>query len=130
MCFSELKIATAIFTYNRCSHTNRVIKSLKENDILPEKLFVFQDGIKQDANIDEWNEVNKIINEIDWCQTEIIISSTNRGLSVSIISGINYILERYDAVIVLEDDCVVHPGFLNYMTNSLRKYQSYKALQG
>ncbi len=126
MCFSELKIATAIFTYNRCSHTNRVIKSLKENDILPEKLFVFQDGIKQDANIDEWNEVNKIINEIDWCQTEIIISSTNRGLSVSIISGINYILERYDAVIVLEDDCVVHPGFLNYMTNSLRKYQSYK----
>ncbi len=126
MSFSDLRIATVLFTYNRSNHTKKVIKALKDNDILPEKLFVFQDGKKQNTDIKEWNEVSRVLNEIDWCKTEVIIANYNRGLSASIITGINYIFEKYDAVIVLEDDCVVHPKFLSYMTNSLKKYQSYK----
>ena len=41
-----MKIATIIFVYNRSNHTKAVLEGLKHNYILPEMLFIFQDGLK------------------------------------------------------------------------------------
>ena len=38
----------------------------------------------------------------------------------------NAAFEDNDAVIVLEDDCVPHSQFMEYMTKALKKYESYK----
>ena len=43
----KMDIATIIFTYNRSSHTEKVLNSLKSNTVLPEKLFIFQDGLSR-----------------------------------------------------------------------------------
>lgn len=118
----NLSIATVLFTYNRPKHTEAVLDSLKNNDIRPEKLIVFQDGKKENTDVAQWESVNSIINNITWCNTETIVSSTNKGLSKSISQGITNVLERYDAVIVLEDDCVTHPKFMSYMLSALNKY--------
>ena len=45
-----MKIAIALFVYDRSYHTNKVLEALKENTVLPEKLFIFQDGIKPETN--------------------------------------------------------------------------------
>ena len=100
-----MKIATLLFTYNRSKHTSQVIAALKSNIIIPEKLYVFQDGLKNGEDPTEWEEVNKLIYSIDWCNKEIIISEYNKGLAESIVWGINYAFKDYEAVIVLEDDC-------------------------
>lgn len=121
-----MKIATLLFTYNRSYHTEQVITALRRNTVLPQKLFVFQDGLKQDSDDCEWNKVNKLINGIDWCNNEIIISEYNKGLSASIVSGIEFAFEKYDAVIVLEDDCVPAQGFISFMTQCFEKYQNDK----
>ncbi len=118
-----LNIATLLFTYNRSWHTEQVLNSLKYNTVLPQKLFVFQDGLRQDEDACEWNKVNSLIYGIDWCETEIIVSEYNKGLADSIISGINYVFKEYDAIIVLEDDCVPSADFLNFMYQCLEKYQ-------
>ena len=56
-----MKIATLLFTYNRSRHTEQVINSLKSNTLLPEKLFVFQDGLRQEENSTEWKKVIMLI---------------------------------------------------------------------
>lgn len=121
-----MRIATIIFTYNRPEHTTKVLDALKRNEILPSKLFIFQDGLKESTNISDWEKVGQIIRNVEWCDTEVHIMSKNQGLANSVISGVSYVFEKYDAVIVLEDDCVPHPKFMTYMIASLNKYEDQK----
>lgn len=118
-----MKIATILFTYNRSRHTKQVLDALASNNVLPEKLFIFQDGIKQGLKKDEWMMVKEIIHNVDFCPVEIIESETNKGLARSIVDGVDFALQFYDAVIVLEDDCVPAPSFMKFMYQSLEKYE-------
>lgn len=118
-----MKIATILFTYNRSWHTQKTLDALKENTVLPQKLFVFQDGLKDLNHKAEWDKVGQIISHIDWCEKEIVISPNNKGLAASISEGVTSVFEEYDAVIVLEDDCVSHPLFMKYATDCLQKYK-------
>ncbi len=122
----NLNIATILFTYNRPEHTKKTLNALSANTILPSKLYIFQDGKKPNTDLDKWNEVNECINSVNWCNKEIIVSSKNKGLADSIVDGINYVFERHEAVIVLEDDIVTHPQFMEYMISSLNKYYEDK----
>lgn len=121
-----MNIATILFTYNRSEHTKKVLDALRQNTILPQKLYVFQDGLKGEGHRKEWEKVNALIREIDFCQTEIHISSENKGLAKSIVSGINYVFAENDAVVVLEDDCVPMPGFMQFMTQCFETYEKNK----
>lgn len=118
-----MQIATLLFVYNRSYHTEQVLTSLKQNSVLPEKLFIFQDGQRFGCDSKEWNKVNALINAINWCDKEIHVSAVNKGLATSIISGINYVFEKYDAVIVLEDDCVPAVNFISFMKQCFEKYE-------
>lgn len=122
----KMNIAVLVFAYNRPEHTKKTLDALKQNTILPKKLYIFQDGRKVTTDSEKWNQVNKIIHEVDWCQTELIVSDINKGLADSIVSGINYAFQTNDAVIVLEDDIVTHPQFMEYMIQSLEKYKDEK----
>ena len=117
-----MDIATLLFTYNRPCHTEKVLNALKANEIKPSKLIIFQDGLKESTNICDWEAVGEIIKQIDWCDVELHISSVNKGLAASIIKGVTDAFDRYEAVIVLEDDCVPHPKFMSYMISGLTKY--------
>lgn len=118
-----MNIATILFTYNRNVHTEKVLDALSKNNCQIQKLFIFQDGMKETTNKENWIAVGEIIKSVSWCDTEVCISEKNQGLANSIISGINYVLETFDAVIVLEDDCVPHPQFMEYMVKALKKYE-------
>lgn len=121
-----MNIATILFTYNRSYHTNEVIKALEQNIILPQKLYIFQDGLKSEEHRDEWEKTQQVIQNIKWCDVIYKLSPHNKGLAKSIIDGVNAAFEDNDAVIVLEDDCVPHSQFMEYMTKALKKYESYK----
>ena len=118
-----MKIATILFTYNRPRHAEMVLKNLSKNTILPDKLYIFHDGKKDNTNKEDWNKVENIIRSVNWCNCDVITSDQNKGLADSVVFGINYVFEKYDAVIVLEDDCVPHRLFMEYMTQSLSKYE-------
>ena len=121
-----MKIATLLFTYHRSYHTGQVISALKRSSIHPQKLFVFQDGLKPGDDGAQWREVNNLINGIDWCDKEVIIAEYNKGLANSIVAGINYAFRGYDAVIVLEDDCVPTVNFIDFMQQCFDKYKDKK----
>ncbi len=117
-----MNIATILFTYNRPLHTNKVLAALSHNTVLPNKLFIFHDGKKKTTIEKDWNEVETVIHNIAWCDNEIITSNFNKGLADSVSEGVSYVLSKYDAAIVLEDDCVPHPQFMEYMVMALQKY--------
>ena len=119
-----MRIATVLFTYNRPLHTARVLEALKNNTILPNKLFIFHDGMKVNTDSDKWNGVENVIRKVGWCDCEVVTSEYNKGLASSVIDGVNRVFERYDAVIVLEDDCVPHRLFMKYMISALEKYEN------
>ena len=118
-----MNIVTIIFTYNRSWHTKQVLDALKKNTVLPEKMVIFQDGLKNEEHREEWERVNEIITKVEWCDCETVVSEKNKGLAESVVLGINWAFERYDAVIVLEDDCVPNINFIKFMYQCLNKYQ-------
>ncbi|MDD5703898.1 MAG: glycosyltransferase [Dehalococcoidales bacterium] len=115
------KTGIALFTYNRPEHTGQVLQGLMRNDI--DKLYVFSDGYRDERDRITVQQVRKLLANITWCETEIIESDTNKGLADSIVYGVNYVLDRHERIIVLEDDCVPSADFVSFMQKCFDKYE-------
>lgn len=118
-----------LFVYNRPEHTLKTLNSLKNAQLAKDsRLFIFADGPKHGLSIEQIlniEKVRKIIRSEIWCRSvEIIESEKNKGLSKSIISGVEYVISRYGKVIVLEDDLILSAGFLEYMNEALLLYEN------
>ncbi len=117
-----------IFTYNRCEHTKKCIESLQKNKLAKySDLYIFSDGAKNNEQIENVAEVRKYIDSIDknnFKSITIFKSEKNKGLANSIISGVTEIINKYGKIIVIEDDLIVSPVFLNYMNDALTFYES------
>lgn len=119
----------ALFVYNRPEHTRLVIDSLLKNELSKSsKLFIFADGPKQNATIVEKEKIDstrQLIKSINGFKEVIIIESdVNKGLAESVVNGVSKVINQFDKIIVLEDDIVVSPYFLDYMNNGLITYEN------
>ena len=56
----------------------------------------------------------------------MVESDVNLGLANSIIKGVSSIFEKYEKVIVLEDDLLTTQNFLLYMNQALDEYEETK----
>jgi hypothetical protein len=117
-----------LFVYNRPSHTKRVLDKLSKAKLADSsELFIFCDGPRENASdfdIININQVREIVkNENRFASVIIQTAEKNRGLGQSIIKGVSEILSRYDRIIVLEDDHLVHSDFLIYMNFYLETYK-------
>ena len=114
-----------LFVYNRPEHTRRCIESLLKNSLATEStLFIYADGAKDNTQQEAVNEVRNYIRTIQgFKQTTLIERSENWGLARNIIDGVTTQVNRYGKVIVLEDDLVVAPYFLQFMNDALEVYK-------
>ena len=115
-----------LFTYNRLEETKKTIEALKKNYLaVVSELFVFSDGWKNDEGKTRVLELRSYLKTIDGFKNIIIYeSSVNKGLANSIIEGVTKVLNTYDKVIVIEDDLITSPNFLNYMNQALTVYEN------
>jgi GT2 family glycosyltransferase len=113
------------FHYKRPDHTLRALKSLSENEGADQsELFIFSDGAKNESEEPLVQEVRRIAKSRLWCgKIHIIERPYNLGLFENITAAITEICNLYSRVIVLEDDSLLSPYFLNYMNNALNKYE-------
>ena len=113
------------FTYNRLKETIETINSLKENHLASKsELFIFSDGYKNEKGRQKVEDVRKYINTIEGFKSVTVFESTvNKGLANSIIDGVSKIINEYERVIILEDDLVTSPNFLDFMNQALMFYQ-------
>ena len=115
-----------LFVYNRPEHTRRCIESLLKNSLASESyLFIYADGAKDNTQQETVNEVRNYIRSIQgFKQITLMERSENWGLARNIINGVTTQVNRYGKVIVLEDDLVVAPYFLQFMNDALEVYKN------
>jgi len=115
-----------LFVYNRLAHTQRCVEALLRNPLAPEStLFIYADGAKDSTQQEAVNEVRKYIHSISgFKQISLIERTENWGLARNIIDGVTTQVNRYGKVIVLEDDLVVAPHFLQFMNDALEVYKN------
>ena len=114
-----------LFVYNRPEHTRRCIQSLLKNSLASESyLFIYADEAKDSTQQEAVNEVRNYIRAIQgFKQITLMERNENWGLARNIIDGVTTQVNRYGKVIVLEDDLVVAPYFLQFMNDALEAYK-------
>jgi hypothetical protein len=117
-----------LFVYNRPDHTKKTVQALQKNDLANEsELFIYSDGAKNEVAKDKVSDVREYIKKIEgFKKITIIERKKNWGLANSIIDGVTHIVNKYDKIIVLEDDLVTSPYFLKFMNEALEYYKDEK----
>lgn len=113
-----------LFAYNRPRHLQHTVEALAHNPLAQEsELFVFSDGARTEDDSEDVELVRSYIHTIEGFKTvHRIERDRNYGLAANIIDGVTDIVNRYGRVIVLEDDLVTAPGFLQFMNDALDTY--------
>src|SRR5690554_1406763 len=114
-----------LFTYNRFEETIKTIEALQRNHLASQsQLFIFSDGWKKEKDKDKIIQVRNYLDSVrGFEKVTVIHSEKNNGLAESIIKGVTETLSRYDHVIVLEDDLITTPNFLDFMNQALDYYR-------
>jgi hypothetical protein len=115
----------ALFAYNRPSHTRRTVEALAANAGASDSdLFIFSDAAKNARVEPAVGQVREFAKSIRGFRTVTVVERpANLGLRASIIDGITRLCRERGRVIVLEDDLVTSPHFLEFMNGGLEAYQ-------
>lgn len=117
-----------VFGFNRLDALKNTIASLLQNDEAKySDLFVFVDG-PRDGMVEDKKKVENVRDFvksiIGFKSLHYTFSDKNKGLAPSIIEGVRQVINQFGRVIVLEDDLVLMPNFLNYMNTGLDYYEN------
>jgi len=120
-----MKIAICIVAYNRLTSVKRLFRSLEQARYCQQVDLIV--SIDKSDN----TEVADYAKTLKWAFGEFIICehAENLGLRKHILMCGKF-LEKYDALIVLEDDIVVSPNFFIYATQCVEKYKEDDRIAG
>lgn len=105
-------------------HARRTLDALERNPLADRSsVIVFCDGPRSE---EESGLVDAVVSEVSrkrrFGSLQVIRRESNLGLATSVTSGVTEVLATSNAAIVLEDDLVTSPSFLEYMNTGLRLF--------
>jgi hypothetical protein len=117
-----------LFVYNRLEHIKKTVEALQMSKLAKDsELFIYSDAHRNADDRMKIDEVRKYIESIDgFKKVTVIKREKNWGLADSIVDGVTKIVNEYGRVIVLEDDILTSPFFLEYMNDALEFYKNEK----
>jgi len=117
----------ALFCFRRPDHLARVLTALAANHgARDHDLIAFADGPRDGGDSESVAAVHRQL--ADWAgrgafrSFTIHASQANRGLRVSVVSGVSRVIADSGAAIVIEDDLETSPWFLQFCDDGLRLY--------
>lgn len=120
----RLATPVAFIIFNRPDTTERVFAEIAKAK--PPKLLVVGDG-PRDGRQGEAAKVaatRAIIQRVDWeCEVLTNFSEVNLGCKRRVSSGIDWVFERVEEAIILEDDCLPDPSFFRFCQELLEHYR-------
>ena len=119
-----MRAPIVLFVYKRLKQTIQTVDALRSNILAGESdLFIYADGPKSDADRESVQSLRDYLKEISGFKSVVIVESPeNKGLALSIVKGVSEAVNRYGRAIVLEDDIVTSPYFLQFMNDALDEY--------
>lgn len=114
------------FPYNRPFHLKKAIYYLDKNKFASEsELYLFCDGPRSKEDENNVMAVRTLCRKITGFKTiNIIEREENLGCYKNIRFGIDEILSSYDSAIIMDDDVITSPYFLNFMNQALIRYKN------
>jgi hypothetical protein len=121
-----------IFAFNRPEALkNTVISLLANEEAKASNLYIFVDGARLDkiGEAEKVKVVQEYVKSIKGFRSiEYFFSDKNKGLSSSIINGVNQIISKYGRAIIIEDDLTFSTNFLSFMNQGLEKYEKERKI--
>lgn len=113
-----------LFAYKRPIELQATIEALQANHLASESdLYIFADAPKRAEDKAKSAEVRRVLDAVTGFRTiHRDYAETNIGCANSIIRGISQVLANHPACIVVEDDIITAPNFLDFMNQGLRQY--------
>lgn len=119
-----LRTPVALLVFNRPQTTARVFDAIRR--ARPRRLLVVADGPRpsRPGEADACRATRAVVERVDWpCEVERLYSDENLGCRRRISSGLDWVFERAEEAIVLEDDCLPDPTFFPYCAELLERYR-------
>jgi hypothetical protein len=115
----------ALFIYKRPEHTHRMISSLQACVGYAESpVFVFADGPAHSRDLPAVQRTRALARSLLNDRAELLERETNLGIDKSVIAGVTQLCDRFGKVVVVEDDLVVSPLFLQFLNRGLWQYEN------
>lgn len=114
--------AVLLIVHRREDETRRVFEAIGR--ARPLRLFVAADGPASACDRDACERTRAVVRNVPWdCQVAYDFSESNLGPDARVVSAVNWVFASVDSVIVLEDDCLPHPGFFGFCSAMLERYR-------
>ena len=114
----------AFLIFNRPDTTEKVFEAIREAK--PPKLLVVADGPRKDrpGEAEKCQATRAIIDRVDWqCEVLTNYADLNLGCKLRVSSGLDWVFNNVEEVIILEDDCLPHPSFFRFCEELLNYYR-------
>lgn len=122
----QVKTPIVICVFNRPVLTEILVKRIR--DVSPEKVYVVADGPRSDREGEEilCRQTREIVEEYLGNQCQLIknYSDENLGCKQRVASGLDWVFEKEEMAIVLEDDCLPDESFFRFCDELLIRYQN------
>jgi hypothetical protein len=120
----QTKTPVVLILFKRPETTRRVFEAIRQ--ARPRTLFVVADAPRPNraGEAEKSAETRALIDQVDWdCNVIKRYADSNLGCAQSIIQGLNWVFDRVEQAIILEDDCLPHPTFFRFCDELLSRYQ-------
>ncbi|ACL63999.1 conserved hypothetical protein [Anaeromyxobacter dehalogenans 2CP-1] len=113
----------AAFVFRRPARAQQMLASLAANpEVRDTQVVVFSDGPRSAADAAAVDETRRVVQAAGLPHLEVVARERNLGLARSVREGVTRLCREHGRAIVLEDDLVLSPTFLEYMNAALDRY--------
>lgn len=120
------EVPVLLTVFNRLEPLKKVLAAIRI--IQPRYLYIAADGPRPERS-GEQEQCARVrqylLNHIDWpCELKTRFQEMNCGCGPHMSSAISWFFEEVESGIILEDDCVAHPGFFQFTETMLKRYEN------
>ncbi|MBD2752280.1 glycosyltransferase [Spirosoma validum] len=117
-----------LFAYKRPAELKATLQALKANYLASQSdLYIFVDAPKRPEDSIKVAQVQQLLNDTTGFRNIYRdYAKTNIGCADSVIRGISLVLAKHPSAIIVEDDLVTSPNFLDFMNQGLAQYADSK----
>lgn len=118
----RLETSVVIIIFNRIDRASQILKQLEV--VEPQKLFIISDGPRNVTEAEVVEKVRALFENLSWeCQVYKNYAEKNMGCDKRIISGLNWVFQKTESAIILEDDCLPNKSFFTFCDDLLKYYK-------
>lgn len=118
-----IDIAVSLIFFNRPEYLKNTFEAISK--VRPSRLYLIQDGPRNETDIKKIQECRMIVGNIDWdCEVIKIYSDSNMGCGERVYTGLSKVFDREDFTVIIEDDIVISEDFLPFCKELSEKYMN------